>query len=320
MEERNSAVIISERLKQMLEKDAAILIPLVIDGKKQITMTIKQPTYDIKITEIKRKLVYGIRFLLFEKSIALVMRVNDNPLDPVYFDHYLNPSKPYNVELLKEIAEKNNFGFCVLNPEYKVIHLSTLPLSLETISGLQKICDSLPIQVSEEEFMTEIGNTQKRLNPSQLWNYGEDAVIKDFRSGYLMHVKRAIDIAPVHKDLCEGILMNKGFVENIVTAMESKYKLCLKDHSYHCQLTAFPLPLPAPSFCVFEIGCAESISDFRNHFIGLGFDSYKEYFQGIFTCDGKGITAYQMQTGEIIPETAKQTSLQSCQTPKVKNR
>lgn len=162
-------VTLSEELRQRIISKKALLFRAKVHGREYVLFAISKPV--LRVTSIENKLVYGMKMMLFDKCIALVMRIDDDPSDPLYLDHYINPSKPSNIRMINSLAEKNNFGFAVFDSRGDCIHLSTLPLSAETMSGIQGISKQLPIEVEDQEFETQIRSIKRDFEAKELWDY-----------------------------------------------------------------------------------------------------------------------------------------------------
>lgn len=126
--------------------------------------------------------------------------------------------------------------------------------------------------------------------------------MQDLRTIYCGHIERMIGIAPHAKDLMRTVLLSESFVERVCLILSMKSDLTSADRLYHNAILGFPLPLESPSFCVFEIGSAPSLDDFKTYWDEHGFDSYRDYVNGILYVDGKGFDLYETQTGETVPE------------------
>lgn len=157
-----------ENLKKLLLEETIYLFRLNVDDKDIVALGI--PKDVLTVEDVPLKMTYGVKFILFDRCIALAMRIEDQPGNPCYLDHYLNPSSPQTVKILEHLVSDGNFGLLVYDPVGECLHLSRLPLNTGTLAGVKQILDRLPLNLQPQAFSAGTANAQSRYNPKELWD------------------------------------------------------------------------------------------------------------------------------------------------------
>ncbi|MFH1619890.1 MAG: hypothetical protein ABIG11_08295 [bacterium] len=157
-----------ENIKKRLLEEKISLFRLRVDDKDVVALGIPKDVLTVEVVPLK--MTYGIKFILFDTCIALVLKIEDQPGNPCYLDHYLNPSSPQTVKILEHLASDGNFGLLVYDPLGECLHLSRLPLSFGTLAGVQQILNRLPLSLLPQAFSAGTANVQSRHNPEELWD------------------------------------------------------------------------------------------------------------------------------------------------------